>query len=253
MSNLIKIENTSESVIKVHPYKRTDGRTVYVNKETSVVYYTQTSFAEFTGVSRQALAARLTTAKKSPNFDPLEGRMVDGSQVSQCKLYSVSQVTEYCKIYAQEKLVYGGESYLLNAKELHEIGFIQTSISPEQQKPQTLTLAESVIAMLPYTELAAKNPGLDQLATGVNTIPCLIISEKPFTLRFWTQIHFAGFNLSKQSLTRFGRQVAATYQQLKLELPTNGYTPTTNKYTRADHELICQVFQTMLDHGQLES
>jgi hypothetical protein len=122
----------------------------------------------------------------------------------------------------------------------------------EKPKQVQLTATELILAQAPYVQLAASNPGIEQLAVGTNTIPCLIIHDKPFTLRFWTQVHFAGYNLSRQSLTRFGRQVATTYQQLKLELPTNGYTASTNKYTRADHELLCQVFQTMLDHGQLD-
>lgn len=112
-----------------------------------------------------------------------------------------------------------------------------------------MTQAEAILALTPYAEFAKEHPGVDQIIQETNLVPCLFVSDIPFTLRLWVKLHHPSLLIDRQGLVRFGREVASVYRQLKLDLPQNSFTKTVNKYKKADHAMICQVFESMFANG----
>jgi hypothetical protein len=250
MSNLIStnIEKTEEIILT--QFETAQGWKVKIDLKTNNIYLSTSDISTLLGrVMSGSVTRDLGSAKISEHLraldlsDQRKELKVNGSPPAMC--FDIEQSIAILDFF-NAPILKISQRFGLEVAIKQACGLLE-----KPQQPQ-LTPTQAIKMMMPAFELAEQNPGIGELAAKVNTIPCLIISEKPFTLRFWVQVHFLGYDLSRQSLTRFGRQVAATYQQHKLELPTNGYTPSANKYTRADHDLICQVFQTMLDQGQLE-
>jgi hypothetical protein len=251
MSNLFIGNNENTEEILLTQFETAQGWRVKIDLRTNDIYASKRDLEALAELSKGRIQRDFDGAADLGaylRFLDLSGthkelKLITGGS-AHC--FNESQIVAMLKFY--DCPVYKASAFFgFKTAILHSCGLLE-----KPQQPQ-LTPSQAIELMMPSFKLAEQNPGIAELAAKVNTIPCLILHEKPFTLRFWTQIHFPGYGLSRQALTRFGRQVSATYQQLKLVLPTNGYTPSANKYTRVDHELLCQVFQTMLDQGQLES
>jgi hypothetical protein len=248
MTNLIQLRTEQNpEVINLTAYVRDDERIVYVDDKKSIVYYTQKSFAEFVEVPRQTLQYRLSSAENTGIFEPLEGRVGSGSSLAACRCYSVSQVAEYCKIYRPDLLI-GGEDYLLNAKELHGIGYIQNVIKPadqaiiNQSDPDKMIFAKALIAAEPLILTSKLLPGFDALGRSVGWVKPNFYKPS-LTAREWVETHHPDLPLfSKTNMLRIGRAFSSGVIQNHQALATNSWTKHVNKYQEIHHQVLCTSF-----------
>jgi hypothetical protein len=248
----IIISNDQEIVLT--PFETEQGWSVKIDLKTNNIWVTTTDLETLLGIAKDTLKPGRSTFGKVLELLRNDGLSEDRKDL---KITHNSGAVGRGQCYDEDQLFcilegFNPPMYKQSKKFGVKTAIMQACGLLEKPRQPQLTASEAIKMMLPSYELAEQNPGISQLASKVHTIPCLIIHDRTFSLRFWTNIHFPGVHLSRRALTRLGRQIAATYQQHKLTLPVNGYTDHANRYTKQDHELICQIFQTMFDAGQLD-
>jgi hypothetical protein len=177
------------------------------------------------------------------------GEYHTGSQFIRCRCYSVSQVAEYCKIYRPDLLI-GGEDYLLNAKELHGIGYIQNVIKPADQ--QVISQAEADLGLIKRLMSGVINtalalPGYKELGDRVGWIEPKF-DGKLLTTRQWLNAHAPDLIIGKQSCKQLGVAFSKAYILAFNRLPKYGWTKRSNEYEEEAQQVLCKTFH---DHVTL--